>query len=380
MIMGKKPDKSGFSLVSLFTGAYGLDLGLEKAGFLTKVCVEKDPVCVETILMNRPRLKDFVINKDINDTTAKEILKIAGLKRGEAFLVAGGPPCQPFSTAGRRESITSKEGQLFNKYLEIVWDIYPRVFIFENVKGIISAALQHKPLKDRNKQGESISHSEQLGSGWDFINNQFEQKLRTGKKGGYRLHVWELDASDFGIAQKRKRVFIVGTRWGGNIVKPIGRYSRNPRTLKAAIGKLNGKFEKPGIDYFPYDKLRFDIFNNGLVKKGENWTALPIKLQKKVMGEGWYATGGKVGFCRRLSWNKPSPTVTTNPSGRATNLCHPQKPRPLNYIECAILQGFPKYWKFAGSLSRKFKQIGNAVPAQLGKIIGKIIIKESEVN
>ena len=374
MIMGNKPDKSGFSLVSLFSGAYGLDLGLEKAGFLTKVCVEKDPVCVKTILMNRPRLKDFIINKNINDTTAKEILKIAGLKRGEAFLVAGGPPCQPFSTAGRRESITSNEGQLFNKYLEIVWDIYPRFFIFENVKGILSAAIQHKPLKDRSKPGESISHNERLGSGWDFINSQFEQKLRTGKKGGYQLHIWELDASDFGIAQKRKRVFIVGTRLGENIAKPIGRYSRNPRTLKTAIGKLNGKFEKPGIDYFQYDRLRFEIFNKGLVKKGENWTVLPIKLQKEVMGKGWYATGGRVGFCRRLSWDKPSPTVTTSPSGRATNLCHPQKPRPLNYVECAILQGFPKSWKFAGSLSHKYKQIGNAVPPRLGCVIGKSIM------
>lgn len=377
--MKNKTEKFNYPSVSLFTGAFGLDLGLEKAGFEIKACVEKDTNCVKTILSNRPFLQDRVINEDINKVTAVRILDVSRLKRGQAFLVAGGPPCQPFSTVGRRESISSKEGNLFHKFLEIVWGIYPQCFVFENVKGILSAAIQHKPLNLRSKDGKNLTRREKLGSGWDFINREFARVLRQGKRGGYHLTVWELDAVDFGAAQRRKRVFIVGTRRNYQLLRPNGSYETGPRVLKDVIGGLDGKHEKAGIDYFSYDKTRAKIFRENLVKAGGNWTSLPISLQKKVMGRGWYATGGKVGFCRRLSWDKPSPTITTNPVGRATNLCHPEKPRPLNYVECALLQGFPKGWKFEGSLSQKYKQIGNAVPIQLGLAIGKSILESLEV-
>lgn len=377
--MKSKNHKNKYPSISLFTGAFGLDLGLEKAGFEVKACVEKDINCVKTIIANRPSLRDKIINKDINKVSASEILDVSGLKRGQAFLVSGGPPCQPFSTVGRRESISSREGNLFHKFLEIVWGIYPQCFIFENVKGILSAAIQHKPLSLRGKDGKNLTKKEKLGSGWDFINRQFAKVLRQGRKEGYRLTIWELDAVEFGVAQKRKRVFIVGTRDDNLLPMLKGLYANKPRKLGDVIGGLDGKYERPGIDYFPYDKIRTKVFSENLVKAGENWTSLPVSLQKKVMGKGWYATGGKVGFCRRLSWDKPSPTITTNPSGRATNLCHPEKPRPLSYVECALLQGFPKGWKFEGSLSQKYKQIGNAVPVKLGTAIGKSILESLEV-
>ena len=154
--MKYKAEKFSYPSVSLFTGAFGLDLGLEKAGFEIKACVEKDVNCVKTILANRPFLRDRIINDDINKVTAAKILNVSGLKRGEVFLVSGGPPCQPFSTVGRRESISSKEGNLFHKFLEIVWGIYPQYFVFENVKGILSAAIQHKPLNLRGKDGKRM--------------------------------------------------------------------------------------------------------------------------------------------------------------------------------------------------------------------------------
>jgi len=360
--------------ISLFSGAFGLDLGLEKAGFSVKACVEKNAFCVQTILKNRPELKGRVINKDINRVSAHEILNIAGLKKGETFLVAGGPPCQPFSTAGRRESISSKDGRLFRKFLKIVWDIYPKYFIFENVRGILSAAIKHKPLELRNINEKQLTSQEKLGSGWDFINNEFKKRLKQGLKGGYKFYIWQLNAADYGVPQKRKRVFIVGTRVNKNIINPVGKYTKKPKSLRLAIGKLNGDNECAGVDYYHYDNLRYKIFKDKLIRAGENWTALPINIQKKVMGKGWFATGGKVGFCRRLSWDKPSPTITTRPYGRATNLCHPDKPRPLNYRECAMIQGFPKNWKFKGSLNQKYIQIGNAVPVGLGKVIGESIM------
>lgn len=372
MATKKKPK---YPAISLFSGAFGLDLGLEKAGFETRVCVEKDRQCCATILKNRPEMSETILNQDICSVTAKQLLKKAKLKRGEAFLVSGGPPCQPFSTVGRRKSISSDEGRLFEKFLEIVWGIYPKFFIFENVKGILSAAIQHKPLELRKKPGARISKKQKLGSGWDFINKQFVTKLKTGKKTGYSLHVWELDASEFGVPQKRKRVFIVGMRGAGILDRPEGKYKNRPVSIKSVIGHLNGHYENPGVDYLEYDQLRYKIFSKNLIKQGQNWTTLPRSLQKKVMGKGFYATGGKVGFCRRLSWNKPSPTITTNPMGRATNLCHPEKPRPLNYKECALIQGFPHNWEFVGSVSQKYKQIGNAVPIKLATVIGKTIIK-----
>jgi DNA (cytosine-5)-methyltransferase 1 len=372
--------KIKYPAISLFSGAFGLDLGLEKAGFEIRACVEKSNQCCATILKNRPEMAALILNQDINSVSARLLLKKAKLKRGEAFLVSGGPPCQPFSTVGRRKSISSNEGLLFEKFLEIVWGIYPKFFIFENVKGILSAAIQHKPLELRNKPGAKISEKQKLGSGWDFINDQFKTKLKAGKKAGYSLHVWELNASDFGVPQRRKRVFIVGVRGLGKLDQPEGKFKIRPVSLRRAIGHLNGNHEMPGKDYLEYDKVRYKIFSKNLVKQGQNWTALPKHLQKKVMGQGFYATGGKVGFCRRLSWDKPCPTITTNPMGRATNLCHPEKPRPLNYRECALIQGFPESWEFVGSVSQKYKQIGNAVPIKLATAIGKKIIKTWEEN
>jgi DNA (cytosine-5)-methyltransferase 1 len=367
-----------FTVISLFTGAYGLDLGLEKAGFEVKACVEKDPIAVQTILANRPSLEGHIIQKDINDVALEEILEAAKLKKGEVTLVSGGPPCQPFSTVGSRRSVSTAEGMLFKKFLDIVWGIQPEFFIFENVKGIMSSAIQHRPISKRTSRHSSLSKIEHLGSAWDFICKSFDQKLRRGKKYGYNIFVWELNAADFGTAQERKRVFVVGAKGLCALDKPKGKFIDKRQSIKTVIGNLDGKYEKERIDFLPYDKLRYEIFSEGMIKEGQNWKTLPIKLQKKAMGKGWYATGGKVGFCRRLSWDKPSPTITTNPAGRATNLCHPDKPRPLTYQECALIQGFPLTWKFAGSLTHKYRQIGNAVPVKLARSVGKAIVRSLE--
>ncbi|MDD4178647.1 MAG: DNA cytosine methyltransferase [Candidatus Margulisbacteria bacterium] len=360
--------------ISLFTGAFGLDLGLEKAGFDVMACVEKDSTAVQTILQNKPELKNHIIEEDINYVSPKQILKIAGFKRGEVALVSGGPPCQPFSTVGRRHSISSTEGLLFKKFLDVVWGVYPKFFIFENVKGILSAAIQHRPISKRTSK-VNLCKEEVLGSAWHFIKKEFDFKLRRGKTNGYEIYTWELNAADYGVAQKRRRVFVIGVRGARTVRKPRARFKNSHIPIKKVIAYLENTHEIKGVDYSPYDEARYAIFSEGLIKAGQNWKDLPIHLQKKIMGKGWYATGGKVGFCRRLSWDKPSPTITTNPKGRATNICHPSKPRPLTYRECALIQGFPETWKFSGSLSSKYRQIGNAVPIQLGATIGKALIR-----
>jgi DNA (cytosine-5)-methyltransferase 1 len=350
-------------------------LGLERAGFDIRACVERDPLAVQTVLRNRSQLRTQILEKDIRDVKPTELLRVSGLRRGEAALVSGGPPCTPFSTAGRRRSVSSKDGQLFQSYLDLVWAVHPKFFIFENVKGILSAALWHLPLnRRRNQRAAPGGEKARLGSGWEHIKEQFDRTLRAGRNDGYRIHVWQLNAADFGSSQVRRRVFIVGSRGGFQVQMPTPTVT-NWRPLRDVIGHLNGHHEIPRVDYMPYDKVRFHVFSERLVGPGENWRALPTYWRKKVMGHAYESWGGRVGFARRLTWEQPAPTVTTNPRGRATNLCHPAKPRPLTVTECALLQGFPEDWVFAPeSPSRKYIQVGNAVTVELAEAIGRSLV------
>ena len=141
-------DAETLPMISLFTGAGGLDLGLEDAGFTTMAAVEKDKWARATLDANRQlfRNPEFTIREDITDYTPAEIVDAAKLEVGEAFLVAGGPPCQSFSTAGRRGSLGDPRGGLFKNYADVVEAAQPRFFVFENVRGLLSAAIQHRPL------------------------------------------------------------------------------------------------------------------------------------------------------------------------------------------------------------------------------------------
>lgn len=371
---GRQPPR--YPSISLFTGAYGLDLGLERAGFEVRACVEKDPLAVQTVLLNRPSLREKVLEKDIRDVKPSELLRAAGLRRGEAALVSGGPPCTPFSTAGKRRSVSTEDGQLFQSYLNLVWAVRPTFFIFENVKGILSSALWHLPLRRRRHQRAAPGGKKaRLGSGWEYIHDRFEKTLRAGRGNGYDIHVWQLNARDFGSAQDRKRVVIVGARGGYQVRAPLPTVTER-RTLRDVIGHLNGHHETPRVDYMPYDRTRYHVFSQGLVKAGENWEALSTYWRRKVMGHALESWGGRVGFARRLSWDCPSPTITTNPRGRATNMCHPDKPRPLTVVECSLLQGFPEDWRFAPeSPTRCYTQIGNAVTIELAEALGMSLVE-----
>jgi DNA (cytosine-5)-methyltransferase 1 len=111
------------------------------------------------------------------------------------------------------------------------------------------------------------------------------------------------------------------------------------------------------------------------------WRFLPEDLKKEAMGGAYNSGGGKVGFYRRLSWDKPSPTVTTSPHQKATDMCHPEELRPLSIRECARIQTFPDNWIFYGSTTPQYRQIGNAVPVMLSRAIGEHIYKLSqEIN
>src|SRR5258706_5998166 len=154
-------------VISLFSGAMGLDLGLEHAGFNTAVAVEINPRAAETIRLNKPHLP--VIQRPIEDVSSGEILRSAGLKVGEACIVTGGPCCQSFSTAGKRESLAVSQGTLFRHFTRIVAETRPRFFVMENVKGILSAAVRHRSLNERGPGHPPMSRDEEFGSALKMI-------------------------------------------------------------------------------------------------------------------------------------------------------------------------------------------------------------------
>ena len=144
-----------YKMVSLFTGAMGLDLGLEAAGFAPQVCVEHDPICCATIRANRPDVP--IIERDIRQVQPQEALDAAGLRREDVLLIAGGPPCQSFSTARRCASLSDPRGSLFMDFIRFVAYVQPPFFLMENVRGILSAALQHRPLALRGTPHDSCT-------------------------------------------------------------------------------------------------------------------------------------------------------------------------------------------------------------------------------
>ncbi|MBN3908393.1 MAG: DNA cytosine methyltransferase [Nostoc sp. NMS1] len=356
--------------ISLFTGAGGLDIGIEQAGFRVVSVVEKDPDAAKTIAFNRPHLNSSVA-RDIQKITAQNLLEEAGyvinlgrpLRIGEVDLVTGGPPCQPFSTAGKRGSVMDPRGSLFMDFIRIVEQVQPRFFVMENVKGLLSAPIRHRPHLERGTDYAPLELDEMQGSALEIV-------LEEMKCFGYQVIYKVMEAADYGVPQNRARVIFIGSRDGESATFPLPTHSKDGsllpqwRTLKDALTNL----EDPQPEYTSYSKNRLQYLK--LLKSGQNWRDLPNDLIKEAMGGAYKSGGGKVGFYRRLCWDKPSPTITTSPYQKATDMCHPEELRPLSVRECARIQTFPDSWIFYGSTASKYRQIGNAVPVLLAQAIG----------
>jgi len=364
--------------VGLFAGAFGLDLGLEKAGFHTVSVVEIDPDATKTIALNREHLKASAVPRDIQQVSPYTLLEEGGrildigrpLRPGEVDLVTGGPPCQPFSTAGKRMSVGDPRGSLFKDFIRIVEAIQPRFFVMENVRGLLSAPIRHRPHSQRGNGHPCLEPDEMPGSALQVVIAEMNRL-------GYSVSTPSLlQAADYGVPQTRERVIFIASRDGLPVTLPMPTYGKDGvgglpqwRTLKDA---LTG-FVDPQPEYIPYPESRLKYLR--LLTSGQNWRYLPDELKKEAMGGAYQSGGGKVGFYRRLSWDKPSPTVTTSPHQKATDMCHPEELRPLSLRECARIQTFPDDWVFYGSIASKYRQIGNAVPVLLGKAIGEHIYK-----
>lgn len=340
--------------ISLFTGAMGLDLGIEKSGFDVVACIENEKYCVKTIQANRPGIKTYA--EDINNVDPLQVLKDLGLKQGEVDLIVGGPPCQPFSTAGKRQSFHDFRGNVMVRFLDYVKEIKPKYFILENVRGIYYAKLSNTPLEYQEYKGlEDIP-----GSVVYFLYKEFS-------KLGYSVSFSLFDSSLYSVPQKRERFIMFGALSNGSISIPKPTSLDKPLTLRGSIGKIQGGKH----DYIKLRDTHLKFIK--LLKEGQYWKDLPKEVQQEAMGKSFYLSGGKTGFYRRLSWDRPSPTLVTHPAMPATMLVHPDELRPLSIQEYALIQQFPDGWEFIGNLTNVYKQIGNAVPVGLGYMAGLAI-------
>lgn len=352
--------KNNRDVISLFSGAMGLDIGLGKAGLNVVIGQDFEPSCVETMKMNGQN----VLGGDIRDINPEMFLELTGLHVGEPFMICGGPPCQPFSTAGKRLGINDPRGSLFIDFIRMIDYIRPRFFIMENVKGIVSALLKHVPEKERVKDDLKQKQRTVL----DVILSEFN-------KLGYKTVYGILDAVNYGVPQFRERFLLIGSRDNEDIFLPIPTHfqmHQNPDYRWKTVGEAIKDLESNPGEYTPLSGNRKKYLH--MVPEGGNWRDLPQEIIPIAMGGAYESGGGKVGFYRRLSYAQPSPTITTSPAQKATMLCHPRQDRPLSIKEYARLQQFPDDWKFTGTISAQYRQIGNAVPVGLGEAIGRAII------
>lgn len=354
--------------ISLFAGAGGLDIGIKKAGFDVKLAVEIEATYCETLQTNFPYLT--VRQGNVMDYSRKRIYKEAGLLENEEIdLFIGGSPCQSFSTAGKRQAFEDPRGQAMLKFADLVQEVQPKVFLLENVRGLLSSALKHVPLTERNKR--PLEPDEQQGSAFRHLLEHF---------GNYEVSVELLNAANYGVAQTRERVFIVGVRKDLNtkFAFPDTTHDKNGTEGKKKWRTVGDIFKELKIHkhhHVNYSAERLKWMKM-IPKGGGNWRDLRQygeDVVKEAMGGAYESGGGKVGFFRRLDINKPAPTLLTSPSQKSTNLGHPFEDRPLSIEEYLAIQEFPEGYYVAGTLSQQYIQIGNAVPTRLAQVLGKSI-------
>ncbi|WP_433127735.1 DNA cytosine methyltransferase [Micromonospora sp. CA-240977] len=354
--------------VSLFSGAGGLDAGLEAAGWIPIAQVEMDKDAVGTLELAARRrektegaVETKIYPERIEDISPQKIREELHLDRGELPLMAGGPPCQPFTTHGLRLSISdARASGVWPAYLTYVDEFLPKALLIENVDGLLSAALRHRPLNRRGKGHDALALEEQKGSFLLWLVRELVSR-------GYTLTWGVAEAADYGVPQLRQRSIIIGVRsdrpcflpprqFGGDGQKPY-------RTLKDALASL----ESLGAVQ-PLSERKRRVYEN--VPPGGNWRNLPAEMQRETMGAAHVATGGKSGWWRRLAWDQPAPTILGMPDHSSTALIHPAEVRCLSVLECAAAQSFPPGYEVAGNPRSQYQQIGNAVPPLLGEAVG----------
>lgn len=318
--------ENGFKTIELFAGAGGTALGFSHAGFEHVMLNEIEKDASTTLINNRPDWN--VIQEDIRNLDFRHY---------QADVVQGGFPCQSFSYAGKGLGFGDTRGTLFFEFVRAVKKIRPIIAVGENVRGLLNHD-SGRTLKTMVKELESA---------------------------GYRVAYRVLRAQYLDVPQKRERLIIFGIR---------NDHTRNfvfPKEKDYTISLREALQDVPPSDGQRYPEKKHNVLK--LVPPGGYWRNLPPDIQKDFMGASYYLGGGKTGMARRLSWDEPSLTLTCSPAQKQTERCHPDETRPLTIREYARIQTFPDDWKFSGSVTSQYKQIGNAVPVNFGYHIAKSV-------
>lgn len=319
------------TFIEVCAGGGGLSSGLIKAGFTPLLLNDNNKDCCETLKKNHVGAN--IVCSSMDDLKLTEFI-------GKVDLLTGGVPCQSWSQAGLRKGLDDPRGELMLKFADMINTLKPKIFMIENVRGLIT-----------HNSGETIKH---------IINLLNKENL-------YQIEYKLLNAFDYGVPQKRERVFIVGLRKDEKL--SFNYPEKDPRQvlLKDIL------VDVPISMGTKYNEEKIRLFK--LIPQGGCWINLPEEEQRQYLGNSYFSGGGKRGILYRLSMERPSLTLLCTPSQKQTERCHPTEERPLNVREYARIQTFSDDYEFVGSLSSQYKQIGNAVPVKLAKHIGSSLFK-----
>ncbi len=317
--------------IDLFAGAGGTALGFHNAGISHVMLNEIDNNAAETLRINSDahHLQWNVIEGDVSSIDFHNY---------DAEIIQAGFPCQAFSYAGKSRGFDDTRGTLFFEFARAIQDVKPKIAIGENVRGLI-----------KHDGGRTLQ----------TMLNVLDE---LGYKAAYKL----LRSQYLDVPQKRERLIIFAVRKDVDV--PI----LFPKERDYFISLRQALKDCPKSEGQSYPKRKKEIMD--LVPEGGNWRDLDTEIQKEYMGGSYYLTGGRTGMARRMSWDQPCLTLTCAPAQKQTERCHPSETRPLTVREYARIQTFPDDWEFAGNMTSKYKQIGNAVPVNLGYHVGRCVL------
>jgi len=339
-----------FTCVDSFSGAGGMSLGLIDAKFEVLLSFDIDKKCIETFQSNPKYFKHSAMCEDIRNMLDGKLLDKICLKQGELFLLAGGPPCQGFSIQ-RIGNDSDSRNELVILYGRLVDEVRPMFFVMENVSGI------------QGKRGKKI----------------LSELIDKMKSIGYNIHKELINAEDYGIPQRRKRIFLVGVREDVGVEYSFPQPTGDKKTVRETIQFLPEPPEDgrphPNYPLHRRDKLsKINLQRIKAIKEGQGRDYLPEEL----LADCHKVDSAKIGHRNvygRMFWDEVAPTITARFDSFTRGLFgHPEQPRSISLCEGALLQTFPLDFVFKGSKIEIARQIGNAVPPKLAKIIGESII------